>query len=113
MNDPPKRDVMLFAEALQLSPAERCAFLERACGADAELRQRVEQLLKVHDQAGDFLEQPPPEAESMAEAPIGEKPGDRIGPIQTVATNWRSRLRRGLYGRTGGPGSPTSCPQNY
>src|SRR5258708_40124695 len=79
MNDPPKRDVMLFAEALQLSPAERCAFLERACGADAELRQQVEQLLEVHDQAGDFLEQPPPEAESMAEAPVGEKPGDRIG----------------------------------
>ncbi len=70
---------MLFAEALQLSPAERCAFLERACGADAELRQRVKQLLEVHDQAGDFLQQPPPEAESVAEAPFGEKPGDRIG----------------------------------
>src|SRR5260221_2707735 len=79
MNDPPKRDVMLFAEALQLSPAERCAYLACACGADKELRQRVEQLLEAHDQAGDFLEQPPPEAESVAEAPIGEKPGDRIG----------------------------------
>ena len=81
MNDPPKRDVMLFAEALQLSPAERCAYLERACGADAELRQRVERLLKAHDQAGDFLEHPPAEAvvETHPKASVGEKPGDRIG----------------------------------
>ena len=81
MNDPPKRDVMLFAEALQLSPAERCAYLERACGADAELRQRVERLPKTHDQAGDFLEHPPAEAvvEAPPKASVGEKPGDRIG----------------------------------
>jgi eukaryotic-like serine/threonine-protein kinase len=79
MKDSPDREVVLFAEAIQLSAGERCAYLASACGADKELRQRVEQLLEAHDQAGDFLEQPPPEAESLAEAPVGEKPGDRIG----------------------------------
>src|SRR5258708_1190448 len=81
MNDPPNRDVMLFAEALQLSSAERSAYLERACGADEKLRQRVERLLKSHDHAGDFLEKPPPEAapEASPKASVGEQPGDRIG----------------------------------
>ncbi len=75
------RDVVFFAEAIQLSTDERTAYLERACGSDEELRRRVERLLKAHDQAGDFLEQPAPEAapKSKAGASIGEKPGDRIG----------------------------------
>src|SRR6266702_2322226 len=60
MNGSPNRDVVVFAEALQLSAGERADYLERACGADAELRQRVERLLKAHDHAGDFLEKPPP-----------------------------------------------------
>jgi serine/threonine protein kinase len=79
MNDSRARDVVVFAEAIQLPASERSAYLASACGADKELRQLVEQLLEAHDQAGDFLEQPPPEAESVAEATVGEKPGDRIG----------------------------------
>ena len=81
MNDSPHRDVVIFAEALQLSAAERSVYLERACGADEELGQRVGRLLKAHDQAGDFLEQPAPEAvpEGRAEVSVGEKPGDWIG----------------------------------
>src|SRR5882724_2969808 len=81
MNDPLKRDVVVFAEALQLPVAERSAYLENACGADAELRQRVERLLKAHDHAGDFLEHPPPEAvvEASSKVPVGETLGDRIG----------------------------------
>src|SRR5258705_128771 len=81
MNDLPKRDVVVFAEALQLSVAERPAYLEHACGADTELRQRVERLLKAHDHAGDFLEHPPPEAvvEASPKLPVGETLGDRIG----------------------------------
>jgi len=41
----------------------------------------VERLLKSHDQVGDFLEQPAPEAvpEAKAWASVGEKPGNRIG----------------------------------
>lgn len=52
----------LFLAALDIeSEAEREAFLASACGANAELRQQVEQLLRSHQQAGSFLEQPPPE----------------------------------------------------
>jgi serine/threonine protein kinase len=79
MNDLPDDEVEVFVEAFQLPPHDRPAYLARACGADEQLRQRLERLLKTHDQAGDFLEQPASEAEAMAEAPIGEKSGDRIG----------------------------------
>lgn len=41
---------------MEHSSAERAAFLSRACGADAELRREVEQMLAACDTAGDFLE---------------------------------------------------------
>ena len=61
MNDVPKQDVMIFAEALDLPLSERAAHLDRACAGDQKLRQRVEGLLLTHDQAGGFLERPPAE----------------------------------------------------
>ncbi len=74
MNDVPNRDVEVFTEAIQLPVGERAACLERACRGDVELRQRVEALLRAQQRLGDFLEQAP-----QRTAPIGEKPGDRIG----------------------------------
>ncbi|HEY2081435.1 MAG TPA: serine/threonine-protein kinase, partial [Verrucomicrobiae bacterium] len=79
MNDSSDPDLVVFAEAIQLPVSERPAYLEQACGTDGQLRQRVEGLLEAHDQAGDFLVQSAPEAEAVAEAPFGEKSGDRIG----------------------------------
>src|SRR5215831_19086803 len=80
MNDDPKTDVGLFAQAMQLPASQRAAFLQRASDGDTKLRQRVEGLLRAHDSAGDFLEKPPPGAtESGPEGPVGEKIGDRIG----------------------------------
>jgi serine/threonine protein kinase len=35
----------LFHRATNIAPGERCAFLEKACGNDAELRREVEALL--------------------------------------------------------------------
>ena len=73
MNKDPTRDVVLFAEALPLPVSEWPAFLERACGDDANLRQRVEGLLRAHDSAGDFLERPTPDLmESAPEGSVGE-----------------------------------------
>ena len=47
----------LFLEASELAdPAERAAYLERECGGDAELRQRVEALLAAHDGGGRSVE---------------------------------------------------------
>ena len=58
MNQSPKSEEELFAAALALPAAERAAYLQRECGGDAELLRRVEDLLSVHDDIGDFLEAP-------------------------------------------------------
>jgi len=95
MNDVQKQDVMIFAEALDLSLSERAAYLDRACAGDQKLRHRVEGLLLTHDQAGGFLERPPVEAAigNMLGAFSGEKPGDRIGRYKLV-----QQIGEGGYG---------------
>jgi eukaryotic-like serine/threonine-protein kinase len=45
----------IFSAARNLPPRERTAFLERACGGDAELRRQADSLLAAHEQAGQFL----------------------------------------------------------
>lgn len=60
MSDPNRNSVeQLFNAALELpTAAERRAYLDGACAGDAELRSRVEQLLRAHDTAGSFLDKP-------------------------------------------------------
>ncbi len=86
MKDSSSRDVEVFSEVVELPAAERVAFLERACEGDAKLQQRVEILLQIHDNAGDFLEQSPQKGaiEFQKGAMMGEKPGDRIGRYQLL-----------------------------
>jgi len=49
----------IFSEALEKQNSkERAAYLGRVCGSDADLRAKVEALLKAHQAAGDFLEAP-------------------------------------------------------
>lgn len=48
----------LFQLVLEQQPAQRPAFLERACGADRELFQQVRELLKSDSTSEDFLEKP-------------------------------------------------------
>jgi serine/threonine protein kinase len=81
MNGSSDRDVEVLAEALQLPPGERAAYLDRACGGDAELRQNVEALLKSSDEVGDFLERSPhtTSVQGKPVSSVGEKPGDRVG----------------------------------
>jgi serine/threonine-protein kinase len=45
----------VFYDALEKEGAERIRVLEAACGNDAELRARVDSLLRSHDAAGSFL----------------------------------------------------------
>jgi len=81
MSDTPQRELILFTEALELSDAERAAFLNRACEGNNSLRRKVETLLKVHERTGTFLEQSPTGSavEGLRVNPVGEKPGDLIG----------------------------------
>jgi len=53
-----RRISSLFDEAVKLPAVERVAFLEKACGEDAELRARVLELLESSDRAPEFLEKP-------------------------------------------------------
>ena len=48
----------LFHAALDLSPDARGAFLEKACGEDADLRRHVELLISNDEHAGTLLEKP-------------------------------------------------------
>jgi serine/threonine protein kinase len=74
--DQERRLEEVFSAARGLPAQERTAFLERACGGDAELRRQADSLFAAHDQAGQFLQ--PTVTLSLPNAPV-EKPGDRIG----------------------------------
>jgi len=78
MNGSEKTELDLFTEAVQLPVESRSAFLEAACGGDAELRASVEALLKAHVESGEFLEQAPAEVKAQNAQP-GEKVGERVG----------------------------------
>jgi serine/threonine protein kinase len=76
----------IFEAALKLPPKERVVYLDRACGGDTQLRQRiVEALFKAQESAAATAQAPPSGSPGKTiagpfptEAP-GEKPGDRIG----------------------------------
>src|SRR5262245_62108375 len=51
----------IFMEALEFDdPREQAEFLERACGGDRRLRERVEALLRSHRSGGLFVLDRPP-----------------------------------------------------
>jgi serine/threonine-protein kinase len=60
----------VFVQAVELeSPAARAALLDRVCGGDPALRQRVEALLGAYAEAGSFLDWPPAALASPAGLP--------------------------------------------
>jgi len=70
------KEISIFDAALKLSaPVERAAFLDRACGGDANLRAAVESLLK-HHKDDHFMVKP---GGTVRLSPVTEKPGDMIG----------------------------------
>jgi serine/threonine protein kinase/Flp pilus assembly protein TadD len=72
----------LFIAALEKEdPAERAAFLDRACAGDPGLRRRIERLLQRHEQSGSFLR--PPGA-ATAEESVSGVPGGVIGPYRLM-----------------------------
>jgi len=58
-------EVAIFNAARRLTAEKRTAFVEKACAADAALRQRVEELLRSDDEAGTFLEDGAPGAQRV------------------------------------------------
>src|SRR5262245_58515521 len=76
----------LFSAALEIdAPAERSAYLDRACGGDNKVRARVEALLRSYEQAGSFLSAPPVAGPATLDAPKPpEGPGTLIGPYKLM-----------------------------
>lgn len=76
----PALDEIFHAALERPQGPEREAYLEQACGMDADLRGRVDALLLAHQAAASFLEEPlvkPGES-------LGAGPGDRIGPYKLL-----------------------------
>jgi serine/threonine protein kinase/tetratricopeptide (TPR) repeat protein len=78
------REEAVFQAALELPEGEeRAAYLESACGGDAQLRRRVEALLRHCTEAQGPLDRPPakllPTTEQLVDAP-----GTTIGPYKLL-----------------------------
>ncbi|HVJ83109.1 MAG TPA: serine/threonine-protein kinase, partial [Planctomycetia bacterium] len=75
----------LFIAALQIAePAERSAWLDRECGDDALLRQRLDQLLDAFEKAGSLLDSPFAADAPTRQQPIAERRGDVVGPYKLL-----------------------------
>ena len=56
MSKEPKDIKAIFSEAIEKqTPEELAAYLDEVCGNDAELRSKIEALLKAHEEAGSFM----------------------------------------------------------
>ncbi len=81
MNRNPNDEESIFASAIEIdSPAEREAYVKSVCGENPRLHDRLQALLKSHDEESEFLK-PPQRTES--DAPI-EKPGTVVGPYKLL-----------------------------
>ncbi|MDQ3804923.1 MAG: serine/threonine protein kinase, partial [Acidobacteriota bacterium] len=80
----------IFQAALDLAPAERVAFLDRACAGDAALREQVEALVGQFERAGSFDESRRPavdESQLFAPPPVDETDpmeGRRVGAYRLM-----------------------------
>ena len=75
----PKHVADLFQRALEFEPSERPIFLAGACGDDASLRQRLDELLLAHDARTGFLP-------SEAATPVAEDAEPLDPPTVTTAS---------------------------
>ena len=82
----PKSIDRIFWDAANWPCRNECAaYLDRACGDDAGLRRKVEQLLQARSKAENFLEAPAVQlVPSAAEIPVCEGPGTVIGPYKLL-----------------------------
>ncbi|MHC4330083.1 MAG: protein kinase domain-containing protein [Planctomycetota bacterium] len=71
----------IFWQAIEKKSAkERAGYIDGVCENNPELRTKVEELLKLHDNAGDFLESPILASDvTLDDSPISEVPGSTVG----------------------------------
>jgi eukaryotic-like serine/threonine-protein kinase len=78
------REEEIFDTARELAADERAAYLAEKCGQDADLRQRIEEMLAADAAAGEFFKtyDAPSPTVILADASLSpsiEKSGDKIG----------------------------------
>ncbi|HZU37563.1 MAG TPA: protein kinase [Gemmataceae bacterium] len=84
----------LFLAAVEArTPTARAVLLEHECGTDAELRQRVEALLRAHEAPASFLDEPSACLDMPLDGPICEHVGTVIGPYKLL-----ERIGEGGFG---------------
>jgi serine/threonine protein kinase/tetratricopeptide (TPR) repeat protein len=69
----------IFLAAVEKPPADRAAFLDAACEGDVAVRQRIEALLRAHDEP----DTGPSDTATFLADP-SERPGGRIGPYKLL-----------------------------
>ncbi len=90
-------ETVFFAALAKIDLAERAAYLNEACGPDADLRRRVDRLLAAHPQVGSFLQDaaavhpsplggvgPEVRGRATVDVPITEGPSTVIGPYKLL-----------------------------
>jgi serine/threonine protein kinase len=88
MSDPVERELTVFSAARLLPAEKRAAYLDEACVGDGVLRERVEELLKASEEAGEFLQ---------ASAPGAQRPADALTAPQSSAIQNRVVRHIGDY----------------
>jgi WD40 repeat protein/serine/threonine protein kinase len=77
----PSPETIFFA-ALERSPCERAAYLDGACGGDAELRACIEKMLAAQPDLGAFLDRPHPvPAEALRATAAFQPPADHSSAV--------------------------------
>src|SRR6202521_1772562 len=80
-----ERTKEILEQALCLAPEERQAYLESACGVDADLRMEVESLIAAHEEGGSqFLGAAAPEVLQLAPSRTLTA-GTKLGPYEIIA----------------------------
>ncbi len=79
MDKEPKDIKLIFSEALEKKTAkERSAYLDKVCGNDINLRNKIEALLKAYDESDDVPEAPIISQSTFDISPLTEGPGTKI-----------------------------------
>jgi serine/threonine protein kinase/Tol biopolymer transport system component len=88
-----QRITSIFHSAIEREGTERRAFLDGACGNDAELRREVESLIRSHEQAG-----------SLMDAPAYERDASLVGEMDQGNFVGRTLAHYRIVRRLGGGG---------
>jgi WD40 repeat protein/serine/threonine protein kinase len=79
MSSPQNREEALFQAAVQLTGAERAAFLNGACLGDNALRQRLAALLAAHDAPDELSPKENPAAKATMKLDLSDAPDETVG----------------------------------